>query len=67
MTTIEPTPGPWEDNGNGLIPRPMLGEDDEAPFVADVCSDPPATCARARERPADHTPPRITRGVPDDR
>lgn len=36
------TPAPWEDNGNGLIYGQCSGEDDEAPFVADVCSNPDA-------------------------
>jgi hypothetical protein len=40
MTTIEHTPSPWEDNGNGLIYGQCSGDDDEAPFVADVCNDP---------------------------
>jgi hypothetical protein len=39
-TTIKHTPSPWEDNGNGLIYGQCSGDDDEAPFVADVCSDP---------------------------
>jgi len=30
------TPGPWEDNGEGLIYGQVSGIDDEAPFVADV-------------------------------
>ena len=42
MTTITYTPGPWEDNGNGLIYGQCSGDDDEAPFVADVCDDPNA-------------------------
>jgi len=33
------TPGPWEDNGIGLIYGQVCGDDDEAPFVADVCRD----------------------------
>jgi hypothetical protein len=36
------TPVPWEDNGNGLIYGQCSGDDDEAPFVADVCNDPNA-------------------------
>ena len=40
MTNIKYTPAPWEDNGNGLIFGQCPGDDDEAPFVADVCSDP---------------------------
>jgi hypothetical protein len=39
MTTIEHTPSLWEDNGNGLIYGQCSGDDDEAPFVADVCTD----------------------------
>ena len=42
MTTAQHTPGPWEDNGNGLIYGQCTGDDDEAPFVADVCNDPNA-------------------------
>ncbi len=34
------TPNPWEDNGNGLIYGQCSGDDDQAPFVADVCSSP---------------------------
>jgi hypothetical protein len=33
------TRAPWEDNGNGLIYGQVCGDDDEAPFVADVCRD----------------------------
>ena len=33
------TRSPWEDNGNGLIYGQVSGDDDEAPFVADVCRD----------------------------
>lgn len=33
------TPGPWEDNGAGLIYGQVQGDDDEAPFVADVCNN----------------------------
>jgi hypothetical protein len=40
--TTAHTPGPWEDNGNGLIYGQCSGDDDEAPFVADVCNDPNA-------------------------
>ena len=42
MTNTQHTPGPWEDNGNGLIYGQCSGDDDEAPFVADVCNDPNA-------------------------
>jgi hypothetical protein len=42
MTSTRYTPTPWEDNGNGLIYGQCSGDDDEAPFVADVCSDPNA-------------------------
>jgi hypothetical protein len=40
MTNAKHTPGPWEDNGNGLIYGQCSGDDEEAPFVADVCSSP---------------------------
>ncbi len=40
MTNTNHTPGPWEDNGNGLIYGQCSGDDDDAPFVADVCNDP---------------------------
>jgi hypothetical protein len=30
---------PWEDNGAGLIYGQVSGDDDEAPFVADVAND----------------------------
>jgi hypothetical protein len=40
MTHTAHTLGPWEDNGNGLIYGQCSGDDDEAPFVADVCNDP---------------------------
>ena len=33
------TRAPWEDNGNGLIYGQVCGDNDEAPFVADVCRD----------------------------
>jgi hypothetical protein len=36
---IKSAPGPWEDNGSGLIYGQVSGDDDEAPFVADVCND----------------------------
>jgi hypothetical protein len=39
MTNLTHTPAPWEDNGNGLIYGQCSGDDDEAPFVADVCTD----------------------------
>jgi len=48
MTTTEHTPGPWEDNGNGLIYGQCLGDDDEAPFVADVCTNPNAYTRQER-------------------
>ena len=38
--TVEHTKAPWEDNGNGLIYGQCSGDDDEAPFVADVCNNP---------------------------
>jgi hypothetical protein len=40
--TLKHTKAPWEDNGNGLIFGQCSGEDDEAPFVADVCDNPNA-------------------------
>ena len=40
MKNITHTPAPWEDNGNGLIYGQCSGDDDEAPFVADVCTNP---------------------------
>lgn len=39
MTTVQHTPGPWEATGNGLIYGQCSADDDEAPFVADVCND----------------------------
>ena len=42
MTNTRHTPEPWEDNGNGLIYGQSSGDNDEAPFVADVCNDPNA-------------------------
>jgi len=38
--TLKFTKSPWEDNGNGLIYGQCSGDDDEAPFVADVCDSP---------------------------
>jgi hypothetical protein len=38
--TLKFTKAPWEDNGNGLIFGQCSGDDDEAPFVADVCNSP---------------------------
>ena len=38
--TLKFTKSPWEDNGNGLIYGQCSGDDDEAPFVADVCNSP---------------------------
>jgi enoyl-CoA hydratase/carnithine racemase len=40
MTNANHTPGPWEDNGDGLIYGQCSGDDDmeEAPLVADVCN-----------------------------
>jgi hypothetical protein len=35
------TPGPWEDNGIGLIFGQASGNAEEAPFIADVCKDGP--------------------------
>ena len=37
---ISHTKAPWEDNGNGLIYGQVSGDEDEAPFVADVCHHP---------------------------
>jgi hypothetical protein len=40
--TVKHTTAPWEDNGNGLIYGQCRADDDEAPFVADVCDNPHA-------------------------
>lgn len=34
------TPGPWDDNANGLILGNLNNYEGEAPFVADVCKSP---------------------------
>lgn len=34
------TPGPWQDDGNGLIYGQCSDDDEEMPFVADVCNNP---------------------------
>ena len=34
------TPGPWEDNDAGLVYGAVTGDEDEAPFVCDVCNEP---------------------------
>lgn len=39
VTEAKHTPGPWEDNGSGLIYGQVSGDEDEAPFVADCCKD----------------------------
>jgi hypothetical protein len=42
---------PWQDNDSGLIYGQCQGDDDEAPFIADVCDSPlaytPAEKAKA--------------------
>lgn len=40
--TAKHTPGPWDDNDNGLILGNLDNYEDEAPFVADVCKSPQA-------------------------
>ena len=35
MLNIKHTPGPWEDNGNGLIYGQCSGDDDEVDFPTD--------------------------------
>lgn len=40
MSRTRHTPGPWEDNNAGLIYGQVSGDDDEAPFVCDVCNEP---------------------------
>jgi hypothetical protein len=37
---ITHSPTPWQDNDAGLIYGQVSGDDDEAPFVADVCNNP---------------------------
>lgn len=46
MSKTQHTPGPWEDNGNGLIYGQSSA--DEAVFVADVCRDPNAYTEQER-------------------
>jgi hypothetical protein len=38
--TAKHTPGPWEDNDAGLIYGQMQDDEDQAPFVCDVCNEP---------------------------
>src|SRR5271163_2461007 len=41
MTQTEThSPTPWQDNDAGLIYGQVSGDDDEAPFVCDVCDSP---------------------------
>jgi hypothetical protein len=38
--TAQHTPGPWDDNDNGLIVGNLNGYEHEAPFICDVCNEP---------------------------
>ena len=38
--TAQHTPGPWDDNDNGLILGSLDHYEGEAPFVCDVCASP---------------------------
>jgi hypothetical protein len=38
--TAQHTPGPWDDNDNGLIVGNLDDYEHEAPFVCDVCDSP---------------------------
>jgi hypothetical protein len=49
-TETQHTPGPWEDNGSGLIFGQVSGDDDESPFVADVCNDGASGCYSDQEQ-----------------
>jgi hypothetical protein len=40
MQKVKHTPGPWEDNGSGMIVGPLPDDDGDAPFVCDVCEHP---------------------------
>ena len=46
--TAQHTPGPWQDNDAGLIYGQVTGDDDEAPFICDVCDNQPDYTARER-------------------
>jgi hypothetical protein len=39
--TTKHTPGPWQDNDAGLIYGQVSADDDEAPFICDVCDNQP--------------------------
>jgi hypothetical protein len=50
--TAKHTPGPWQDNDAGLIYGQVSGDDDEAPFVCDVCNSAPEYTEQERANAA---------------
>lgn len=50
--TAKHTLGPWQDNDAGLIYGQVSGDDDEAPFVCDVCACPPDYTAQEKANSA---------------
>jgi hypothetical protein len=49
--TTKHTPGPWQDNDAGLIYGQVSGDDDEAPFICDVCDNQPDYTEREKANP----------------
>ena len=50
--TAKHSPTPWEDNDAGLIYGQVAGDDDEAPFVCDVCENQPDYSVREKANAA---------------
>jgi hypothetical protein len=50
--TAKHSPTPWQDNDAGLIYGQVAGDNDEAPFVCDVCDNQPGYTEREKANAA---------------
>jgi hypothetical protein len=54
--TLKHSKLPWQDNDAGLIYGQVSGDDDEAPFVCDVCDSPLEYTQHEKEKRSFHCP-----------